>query len=133
MVKSSRHVSRLWKAAWAKATEFSAALLTVLWLMRTQNTKKKPWPVAKFLAENMARESFLTGSGLPAWKIGEVDTSGLSPVLVQQAELIKDATGFVAWWDIYLQGADAETHKDLVSELLAAAKLPKSMPKQCKN
>jgi len=112
-----------------KATEFFGGPIDCFMVNADTKHKEEAVAVVKFLAENMARESFLTGSGLPAWKIGEVDTSNLSPVLVQQAELIKDATGFVAWWDIYLQGADAETHKNLVADLFGGAKTPEEYAK----
>jgi raffinose/stachyose/melibiose transport system substrate-binding protein len=113
-----------------KATEFFGGPIDCLMVNANTRYKEEAVAAVKFLAENMARESFLTGSGLPAWKIGEVDTSGLSPLLVQQADLIKDATGFVAWWDIYLEGADAQTHLNLVSDLFGGAKTPEEYAKE---
>lgn len=112
-----------------KATEFFGGPIDCLMVNADTKYKEEAVAAVKFLAENMARESYLTGSGLPAWKIGEVDTSNLSPVLVQQAELIKDATGFEAWWDIYLSGADAQTHLNLVSDLFGGAKTPEEFAK----
>jgi raffinose/stachyose/melibiose transport system substrate-binding protein len=101
--------------------------------MVSADTKYKDEAVTalKFLTENMARESLLTGSGLPAWKIGpDLDTSHVSPVLMQQAELIKKATGFCAWWDIYLAGADAQAHLNLVADLFGGAKTPEQYVKE---
>jgi raffinose/stachyose/melibiose transport system substrate-binding protein len=114
-----------------KATEFFGGPIDCLMVSADTKYKDEAVTALKFLTENMARESLLTGSGLPAWKIGpDLDTSHVSPVLMQQAELIKKATGFCAWWDIYLAGADAQAHLNLVADLFGGAKTPEQYVKE---
>lgn len=79
--------------------------------------------IVKFITENMSREGYLAGIGLPVWK-AEFDSSKVNPLVAQIADLIKDATGFTLWWDVYLEGQDAETHKNLVQEIYAGLITP---------
>jgi raffinose/stachyose/melibiose transport system substrate-binding protein len=77
----------------------------------------------KFICEDMARESYLAGSGMPGWKV-DVDDSKVSPLVKQLVAMTKDATGWVLWWDVFLEGADADTHKNLATEVLAGTRTP---------
>ncbi|MBZ4645679.1 MAG: raffinose/stachyose/melibiose transport system substrate-binding protein [Petroclostridium sp.] len=86
--------------------------------------------VAKYIAENIAKELNASGSGLPAWKTEPVDESKLNPVTVQIKELVKNAKAYVLAWDTFLEGADAETHKNLVAEIFAGKKSPEEFAKE---
>jgi raffinose/stachyose/melibiose transport system substrate-binding protein len=78
---------------------------------------------AKFLAEQQARIGYQLGALLPAWKC-RVDESKLPELTVQLSRLIKNSTGFVLAWDTFLEGADADIHKNLVQELYAGVITP---------
>lgn len=85
--------------------------------------------VVKYISENMSNQASIVGFGLPAWK-GEVDKSKLSPTNAQLFDLVKDSTGYVLAWDTFLEGADADTHKNLVAEIFAGTKTPEDFAKE---
>ncbi len=93
--------------------------------MVNNNTKHKEAAAefAAYMAEHMAKESFLFGAGLPAWKI---DTQGetIDPLVQQMVDLGNNSTGFVLAWDTKLSGEAAEKHKTLVQEVFAGSKTP---------
>lgn len=75
------------------------------------------------ICQNLSRESYLAGAGLPAWKV-DVDKSELSPLTAQISDLLKDSEGFVLAWDTFLTGSDAQTHIELVSDIYAGKLTP---------
>jgi raffinose/stachyose/melibiose transport system substrate-binding protein len=79
---------------------------------------------AESLSEEMAKQSCLSGSGLPVWEIKISDISKINPLLVQQIEILKDSTAFVMRWDTFLTGAKAKIHTGLVQELFAGTISP---------
>jgi len=99
--------------------------------MVNANTKYKTESVraAKYLAENLSKKDYVSGAGAPAWKV-KVDESKLSELTKQTAALAKKSTGNVVWWDIYLSGADAQVHKDLVAQIFGKQITPANFGKQ---
>lgn len=85
--------------------------------------KDRAVKTVKFLCEDMAKECYIAGSGMPGWRI-DVDDSKVAPLVKQLVSLTKDATGWVLWWDVFLEGADADTHKNLATEVLAGVRTP---------
>ena len=59
----------------------------------------------------------------PVWNV-EKDFSQMLPVFTDLQNIYNDAEGFVIWWDTYMNGDDAQTHKNLALELFAGAKSP---------
>jgi raffinose/stachyose/melibiose transport system substrate-binding protein len=59
----------------------------------------------------------------PVWNI-EKDFSQMAPVYGQLQEIYNTGEGFVGFWDTFLEGDDAQTHKNLVLELFAGVKTP---------
>ena len=115
-------VSRNWPVVVGgagKATEFFGGANDSFMLNAAAKDKDGAFQALSYISSTMARESYITGSGLPAWKIAPVDESTINPLTVQQANLIKTATGFCMWWDTFLGGAPADIHKGLVLQLLA--------------
>lgn len=70
----------------------------------------------KYFCENMARETYLAGAYLPAWKV-EVDESNINPVTVQLAKLTGEAESFTLWWDTILEGQDTQVYLNALQEL----------------
>ncbi len=48
----------------------------------------------------------------------------MAPVFTDLYDLYSDSEGFVIWWDTYMDGDDAQTHKNLALELFAGVKTP---------
>lgn len=95
------------------------------------NTKYKTQAIkfAKFVAEHQARDGYLLGALLPAWKV-QVDTSKLPPLTIEITNLLKSSTGFVLAWDTFLEGAAADTHKNLVQEIFAGVTSPEKFAQE---
>lgn len=86
------------------------------------NETKYPKEAAEFLAffsENLGKQGYLAGAGLPCWNIDGLDTSTLSELDQQIAQIMSESTSFLGWWDTILSAEDSETHKNLIADLLA--------------
>ncbi len=85
--------------------------------------------LAKYFAEGMAIDLNSTGDGLPTWKVPAA-TGEINPITKQIIELTKDATGYVLAWDTFLEGAEAETHKNLVAQIFGGKIAPADFAKE---
>ncbi|OPZ90630.1 MAG: Multiple sugar-binding protein precursor [Firmicutes bacterium ADurb.Bin419] len=99
--------------------------------MVSSNTPNKDLAVkvVKFIAEDMAREAYLANAGMPGWNV-QVDDSNISPMVKQMVNMTKDSTAWVLWWDVFLESADADIHKNLVVELIAGQISPEDFAKE---
>lgn len=87
--------------------------------------------LALYLSQAVSDQFFLTGNALPMWDYSKFDQSKLDPVQLQVMENIaKPADGNVSAWDIFLQGNDAQTHKDLVAEIFGGQITPEDFAKK---
>jgi len=94
-------------------------------VMVSANTKNKEEAVKfqMYFAENMAKESYLTGASMPAWKT-DVDVSKINPSIVDVVNITKDAEAFTIWWDTLLEGKDTENYLNSLQELFMGTKTP---------
>ena len=99
------------------ANEFMGGAVDCLMVSAKSSARAEAVQSVKFLAEHMARDSYSSGSGIPAWKVDGVDATHVSPLLLQQVAMVGKAAGFLEWWDTYLGGDAATTHKNLVVQL----------------
>jgi raffinose/stachyose/melibiose transport system substrate-binding protein len=85
------------------------------------NTKnpKKAVEFLQFFNENLCRDGYLAGAGLPCWNTDGLDTSVLSKLDREVAASMSTGKAFLPWWDNILPADASETHKNLISELLA--------------
>ncbi|HPD00545.1 MAG TPA: ABC transporter substrate-binding protein, partial [Acetivibrio sp.] len=67
--------------------------------------------------------------GVPGW-IVQVDDSKVSPMVKQMVSMTQDSTAWILWWDVFLEGEDAEIHKNLVVELIAGQISPEDFAKE---
>jgi raffinose/stachyose/melibiose transport system substrate-binding protein len=88
---------------------------------------KNPDKAAEFVAffsENLGKQGYLAGAGLPCWDTAGLDTSALSGLDKEVAVSTSVAKSFIPWWDNILPADSSEIHKDLIAELLAKAITP---------
>lgn len=86
---------------------------------------KEAAELAIYLSHSVSDQFFLTGNALPMWDYSKFDQSKLDPLQLKIMETIaKPAQGNVSAWDIYLQGNDAQTHKELVAEIFGGRMTP---------
>jgi raffinose/stachyose/melibiose transport system substrate-binding protein len=83
-----------------------------------------------WICENFSKATLTVGNGLPAYKIPGLDKMTLDPFIAQHANLLKDSKAFCLWWDTFLGGKPAETHKLLVGKLLNFSLTPEDFAKE---
>lgn len=98
----------------------------------SKNTKypKEAVEFLMYLSEQLGTQGYLAGAGLPSWNIDGLDTSSLSELDQSAADIMKTATSFIAWWDNIVPAESAETHKNLIAQLLASDITPEEFCEQ---
>lgn len=105
-------------------------------LLINANTKDKTAAVkaVKFLAQNLSSQFYLSGAGLPEWKYDNVDQSKIDPLSKQiMSDIVTGSKSSVPAWDLYLEGADAQNHQDLVAKIFGKQITPEDFAKQMQN
>lgn len=77
----------------------------------------------KSISENFCRESYLSGAGLPAWRL-DGDDARISPLAADISELLKRSSGLVLAWDTLLEAPEAQRHINLVADIFAGRITP---------
>lgn len=85
--------------------------------------------VLLFICEKLAHDMYEANTGLPGWKV-QVDESKINPLTKEIAAMINEGTGWTLWWDVFMEGAAADTHKNLVVELMAGQITPEQFAKE---
>lgn len=85
----------------------------------TENPEAAVWAMERYTKLRCESDTTL----FPVWDV-EKDFSDMPPVYNELYDLYTDSEGFIIWWDTYMTGDDAQTHKNLVLELFAGAKTP---------
>ncbi|GGA40812.1 extracellular solute-binding protein [Paenibacillus physcomitrellae] len=110
-------------------TEIFGGAVDGFYISSTTKHPKEAAEFLKYLSEQLGTQGYLAGAGLPSWKTDGLDTSGLSSLDLSSAEIMKTATSFIAWWDNILPAESAETHKNLIAQLLAGDITPEEFCK----
>lgn len=113
-----------------KNTEIFGGAVDGFYVSSTTKHPKEAVEFLMYLSEQLGTQGFLAGAGLPSWNIDGLDTSGLSELDKSAADIMKTATSFIAWWDNILPAESAETHKNLIAQLLADDITPEEFCKQ---
>lgn len=113
-----------------KATDFFGGGQDGFYVSNSTKNKKEAVEFLTYLSEELGTKGYLVGAGLPCWKTDGLDTSKLSSLDKADATMLNSATSFITWWDNILPADAAETHKDLIAELLASKITPEDFCKQ---
>lgn len=103
--------------------EFTGGAVDAIMVNANTEHKEEAILFQKYFCENMARETYLAGAYLPAWKV-EVDETNINPVTVDLAKLTSEAEGFTLWWDTLLEGEDTQVYLNTLQELLLGSITP---------
>lgn len=112
------------------STEIFGGAVDGFYVSNTTEHPKEAVDFLMYLSEQLGTQGFLAGAGLPSWNIDDLDTSGLSTLDKSAADIMKTATSFIAWWDNILPADSAETHKNLIAQLLVNDITPEEFCKQ---
>ncbi len=102
-------------------TEYLGGSIDGLCVSQDSKNKDAATTVAKYLMEQVSRNLAEAGEGIPTWKTDDVVSTKTNPVVAQIKGLITNSTGYVLAWDTFLEGADADDHKNYVAELFGQA------------
>ena len=72
----------------------------------------------KTISEKFSRNLYLSGAGIPTWKV-DVDETQIDPLTLELVDLIQDSNSFTLWWNTLLEGADSEFYMNKSAELFA--------------
>jgi raffinose/stachyose/melibiose transport system substrate-binding protein len=106
------------------ATEFMGGAVDCVMVNSNVAHPEAAAAFAKYFAENVAREGYLVGSYMPVWQVGDIDESGINPIMVSIKEATESATDFVMWFDTFLGSDLASIYQDATVELLAGQITP---------
>lgn len=112
------------------STEIFGGAVDGFYVSNTTEHPKEAVDFLMYLSEQLGTQGFLAGAGLPSWNIDDLDTSELSTLDKSAADIMKTATSFIAWWDNILPADSAETHKNLIAQLLVNDITPEEFCKQ---
>lgn len=113
-----------------KATEFFGGGQDGFYVSNSTKNPKEAVEFLTYLSEELGAKGYLAGAGLPCWKTDGLDTSKLSTLDKTDAKMLDSATSFITWWDNILPAESADTHKNLIAELLASKITPEDFCKQ---
>lgn len=102
-----------------KQGEFLGGAIDAFWVNANTRHSEESVRALKFITERFAQHSWNLGGGLPIWKVDFSEAKNVMPLIRQLAEMTREATGFVLYWDMFLESSKAEQHKNLVSDIFA--------------
>lgn len=111
------------------AEEFFGGSIEGFCVSASAEDKDASMKTAGYLSETMAKLTAMDG-GLATWNVEGVDESKVNSVAKQVKDMTANAKSYVLAWDTFLEGADAETHKNLVAEIYAGKKTPEEFAKE---
>ncbi len=68
------------------------------------------------IAKGVCHYGYLSGTGLPAWKI-DYDDSSVNPITKSVADYVADATSFTLWFDTLMEAEDANVYLDNLQQM----------------
>lgn len=113
-----------------KSTEIFGGAVDGFYISKKTNHPKETVDFLMYLSEQLGTQGYLAGAGLPSWNTDGLDTTGLSTLDLSSAEIMKTATSYIAWWDNILPADSAESHKNLIAQLLSGDISPEEFCKQ---
>ncbi len=111
------------------AEEFFGGSIEGFCVSASTENKNASMMTAGYLSETMAKLTAMDG-GLATWNVEGVDESKVNLVAKQVKDMTANAKSYVLAWDTFLEGADAEAHKNLVAEIFAGKKTPEEFAKE---
>ena len=112
------------------ATEFLGGAIDGLCVSKSAKNKEASVKVAAYLMQHIAMNLQKKGEGIPTWKVSDIKSEKINPVVEQIKELVKGSTGWVLAWDTFLSGADADDHKNLIAEIFGGKLSPEDFAKK---
>ncbi|MBR0408179.1 MAG: extracellular solute-binding protein [Clostridia bacterium] len=106
------------------ATTYSGGVIDFMMVNAATEHPDEAFDFALGMTKYMSQECYKIGDSLPAWKLGDIDDSEVSPTLIAIKDLIQNSTGYVLAWDTFLTGAAIDAHYQALQGLIAGTMTP---------
>ena len=100
----------------AKITDYMGGAADTLMVSRSTNYPHLAAEVAFELARSVSKYAYLSGAGVPAWKV-DYDDSAVQPLPKKVAQLASGATSFTLWFDTLMTSENKTRYLQLICEL----------------
>lgn len=110
----------------AKITDYMGGAADTLMVASTTKYPDKSAEVAFELARSVSKYAYLSGAGVPAWKI-DYDDSEVPPLPKKVARLASEATSFTLWFDTLMTAENKNVYLDLICELYKGTVTPEEL------
>ncbi len=107
----------------AKITDFMGGAADTLMVSASTKNPDLAAKAAFEIARGVSKYAFLSGAGVPAWKV-DYDTASVSAMSQKIASYTKNATSFTLWFDTLMQAEDANEYLTMLQELYAGDLTP---------
>jgi raffinose/stachyose/melibiose transport system substrate-binding protein len=100
--------------------DFTGGVGDIFVVSNKSKHKEEAVQALKFITEHMAEEVYLSGSGIPAWKLDvdiNTDNEAITPLFRSLVRLTSMASSFTLWGDTSLEGADAQKYLNAATSL----------------
>lgn len=112
------------------ATEFLGGADQTFMINKKTADPQKAVELYTYMCETFSKEVYLSGGGLPTWKV-DYDTSGISnKIIVDIANQFEKSTGMTLWWNTVLTGENSQIHEDLCVQAMMKEITPEEFCKQ---
>ena len=110
----------------AKITDYMGGAADTLMVARSTNHPDKAAEVAFELARSVSKYAYLSGAGVPAWKV-DYDDSEVPPMPKKVALLAGNATTFTLWFDTLMTSENKTVYLDLICSLYQGSVSPEEL------
>jgi raffinose/stachyose/melibiose transport system substrate-binding protein len=100
------------------SNEFYGGSGETFMISKDTNSKETAVKTVKFICENISKNQYRAGSGLPAWISKYEDNSEINRLSLMLNDLTSNANGFVYWWDTVLPSKEADIQLNLWVEFI---------------
>ncbi len=112
-----------------RITDYMGGAADTLMVARSTLHPDKAVEVAFELARSVSKYSYLSGVGVPAWKV-DFDDSGIPAITKKVAQLSSNATSYTLWFDTLMVSDDKKTYQRLLTNLFFGSITPEEFCRQ---
>lgn len=110
----------------ARITDYMGGAADTLMVSRSTNHPDKAAEVAFELARSVSKYAYLSGAGVPAWKV-DYDDSAVLPMPKKVALFASNATTFTLWFDTLMTAENKTVYLDQVCGLYMGSVTPEKL------
>lgn len=111
-------------------TQYSGGVIDTFMINKNTKYPDEAFDFAYGLTKYLSAKAYVLGDSLPCWKDLDVDTSEVSPTLMDVEDMIQNSTGYVLAWDTFLEGTAIDKHYQLLQGVLEGSVTPEQFAEE---